>query len=45
MIVFVVFPRFAARRGLPAVPAWVLSAVATALAGYGLYLSIVHPAS
>ena len=45
MIVFAVFPRFAARRGLPRARAWALSAVATALAGYGLYLSIVHPAS
>jgi hypothetical protein len=45
IIVFAVFPRFAARRGLPRAPAWALSAVATALAGYGLYLSVVHPAS
>ena len=45
MIVFVVFPRFAARRGLHPSLACALSAVASALAGYGLYLSIVHPAS
>ncbi len=45
LIVFVVFPRFAARRGLRPGPAWALSAVATALAGYGLYLSVVQPAS
>ena len=45
MIVFLVFPRFAARRGLPVAPACALSAVATALAGYGLYLSVVQPAS
>jgi hypothetical protein len=45
LIVFAVFPPFAARRGLPRSPAWALSAVATALAGYGLYLSIAHPAS
>jgi hypothetical protein len=45
LIVFAVFPRFAARRGLRRGPAWALSAVATALAGYGLYLSIAHPAS
>jgi hypothetical protein len=45
LIVFLVFPRFASRRGLPRVPAWALSAVASAVAGYGLYLSIAHPAS
>jgi len=45
LIVFAVFPRFAARRGPRAAPAWGLSAVARALAGYGLYLGIANPAS
>jgi hypothetical protein len=45
LIVFAVFPRFAARRGLRPGPVRALSAVATALAGYGLYLAIVQPSS
>jgi hypothetical protein len=45
LIVFAVFPRFAARRGLRRGPAWALTAVAGALALYGLYTAVAHPAS
>jgi hypothetical protein len=45
LIVFLSFPRFAVRRGLHPLPAWALTAVASALAGYGLYVAIVNPAS
>lgn len=45
LMVFAVFPRFAARRGLRRGPAWALTAVASALALYGLYLAVVQPSS
>jgi hypothetical protein len=45
LIVFAVFPRFAMRRGLPRVPAWALTAIASALALYGLYMAVVQPSS
>ena len=45
LVVFAVFPRFAARRGLPLAPAWALTAVASALAIYGLYMAVGPPSS
>ena len=40
LVVFAVYPRFAARRGRRTGPAWVLAAAAVALAGYGLWTTI-----
>jgi amino acid transporter len=45
LIVFAVFPRFAARRGLRPGLAWALTAIAGALAVYGLYTTFVHSGS
>jgi amino acid transporter len=45
LMVFAVFPRFAARRGLHPGLAWALTAVASALAVYGLYLAVIQPSS
>ncbi|HEX5191861.1 MAG TPA: hypothetical protein VFW09_03600 [Solirubrobacteraceae bacterium] len=45
LIVFAAFPFFAARRGLRLAPALTLTAVACALAGYGLYTSVASPSS
>lgn len=42
LIVFAVFPRFAARHGARPAPAWTLSAVASAL--YGLWSTLQHAA-
>ena len=42
LIVFAVYPRFAARRHDRPLPAWVLTAAATAFAGYGLWATIQH---
>jgi amino acid transporter len=42
LIVFLVYPRFAIRRGSRPLPAWVLSLAASALAVYGLWSAIVH---
>jgi uncharacterized membrane protein YkvI len=42
LIVFAVYPRYAARRGERPFPAWVLAAAATAFAGYGLWSTIQH---
>ncbi len=40
LIVFAVYPRFAHRRGQPMAPAWTLSILATAFAGYGLWNAV-----
>ena len=40
LVTFAVYPRFVARHGGRALPAWVLAAVASALAGYGLWVTI-----
>jgi hypothetical protein len=45
LMVFAAFPRFAARRGLHPGLAWGLTAVASALAVYGLYLAVIQPSS
>ena len=45
LMVFAVFPRFAARRGLSPGLAWALTAIASALAVYGLYTTFVHSGS
>jgi amino acid transporter len=40
LIVFAVYPRFAHRRGQAMAPAWILTVVACAFAGYGLWNAI-----
>jgi len=40
LIVFAVYPRFAARHGRRAVPAWVLALAASAFTVYGLWTAI-----
>jgi amino acid transporter len=40
LVVFAVYPRFAARRGRRPALAWVLAAAGVALAGYGLWTAI-----
>jgi amino acid transporter len=42
LIVFAVYPRFAARQGSRPVPVWVLTLVSCAFAGYGLWSTIQH---
>lgn len=42
LIVFAVYPRFAARQHDRPLPAWVLTAAATAFAVYGLWATILH---
>jgi amino acid transporter len=42
LIVFAVYPRFAARQHDRPLPAWVLTAAATAFAVYGLWATIQH---
>jgi hypothetical protein len=42
LIVFLVYPRFAVRRGGRAVVAWPLGAAASALAVYGLVITLQH---
>ncbi len=45
LVVFAVYPRFAARqRGRP-LPAWTLTAAATAFAAYGLWATVQHSGS
>jgi amino acid transporter len=44
LIVFAVYPRFAVRRGGRRVPAWSLGVAASALAVYGLWVTVVSPA-
>jgi amino acid transporter len=43
LIVFAVYPRYAARRGSRALPAWSLTAVSVAFTVYGLWATIQHP--
>jgi amino acid transporter len=45
LIVFAVYPRFAARQHDRMLPAWVLTAAATAFAVYGLWATIQHSSS
>lgn len=45
LIVFAVYPLFAARRGERLLPAGLLAAVSTGLAGYGLWLALSQPGS
>jgi amino acid transporter len=45
LIVFAVYPRFAAQHGQRALPAWTLSAIASAFAVYGLWISVQHATS
>jgi hypothetical protein len=40
LVTFAVYPRFVARHGGRALPAWALATVASALAGYGLWVTI-----
>jgi amino acid transporter len=42
LIVFAVYPRFASRERRRALPAWTLSAIASALAVYGLWTTLQH---
>jgi len=45
LIVFAVYPRYAASRGRRRVPAWVLAAACVAFAGYGVWTAIHTSAS
>jgi len=45
LIVFAVYPRFAARQHDRPLPAWVLTVAATAFAVYGLWATIQHSGS
>ncbi len=45
LIVFVVYPRFAARYRQPMFPAWMLTLVASGLAVYGLWITVHAPAT
>jgi amino acid transporter len=45
LVVFLVFPRFAGRRGQRALPAWAMSLFAGGLAVYGLWTTLQHAAS
>jgi amino acid transporter len=45
LIVFATYPRFAARHGSRLVPAWALSAGASAFAIYGLWATLQHSSS
>ena len=45
LIVFAVYPRFAARHGGRAVPAWILAIVSSGFAVYGLWATIQHAGS
>jgi amino acid transporter len=45
LIVFAVYPRFAARQHDRRLPAWALTVVATAFALYGLWVTIQHSAT
>ena len=45
LIVFLVYPRFARSHGRSLPAAVTLAVIASALAGYGLYTTIVQPAS
>ncbi len=45
LLVFAVYPRFVRKIGGRAVPAWILAAVASAFAIYGIYATIQHASS
>jgi amino acid transporter len=45
VIVFAVYPRFAARRGSRMLPVWLLTAVSVAFSVYGLWAVITHSSS
>ena len=45
LIVFAVYPRFAARHGGRVLAAWALTVVAVAFTGYGLWATIGHSQS
>lgn len=45
LIVFAVYPRFAARQRGRALPAWALTIVSTGFAVYGLWATIQHSSS
>jgi hypothetical protein len=45
LMVFAVYPRFAARQQDRRLPAWALTVVATAFALYGLWVTIQHSAT
>ncbi|HWG00788.1 MAG TPA: hypothetical protein VG164_02925 [Trebonia sp.] len=45
LIVFAVYPRFAARRGSRKPPVWLLTAASVAFSGYGLWAVIQHSSS
>jgi hypothetical protein len=45
LIVFAVYPRFAARRGNRMLPVWVLTAASVAISVYGLWEDIQHSSS
>jgi hypothetical protein len=45
LIVFLVYPRFAARVGARRLPAWALGSVASGLAVYGLWTALQQAAS
>jgi uncharacterized membrane protein YsdA (DUF1294 family) len=45
LIVFAVYPLFAARQHARPLPAWVLTVVSVAFAGYGLWAAIQHSSS
>ena len=45
LIVFLVYPRFAGRRGQRTLPAWALSLVAGGLAVYGLWVTLQSASS
>jgi hypothetical protein len=45
LVVFAVYPRFARRHGRRVLPAWALSAVASAFAVYGIVVTFQHASS
>jgi amino acid transporter len=45
LIVFAVYPRFARRTGRRMAPAWTLSAIASGLAAYGLWIALTQSGS
>jgi hypothetical protein len=45
LVVFAVYPRFVARSGGRAVPAWVLGLLGCAFAIYGVWATIMHASS
>ena len=45
LIVFAVYPRFAVRHRKRALPAWTLGTAASALAAYGLWVTMIQVSS